>query len=55
MNRKCRPSTYAVITGTGAITYGFRCAACGVPSKRYSTPELREERLQEHKKVAKKS
>lgn len=53
--RKCNPSKYNVITSNGAITYGFRCAFCNVPSKRFSTRELREERLKEHKKDAKKT
>lgn len=53
--RKCKPSKYAVITDKGAITYGFRCAPCGVHTRRYLTQELRDQRLTEHKKEAKKS
>lgn len=55
MKRRCRPSMYATITASGAITYGFRCASCKVPSRRYSTRELRDQRMLEHKKRAKKS
>lgn len=52
--RRCLPVRYATITSNNVVTYGFRCAACNVPSKRYSTRELREQRLTEHKKEAKK-
>lgn len=53
----CRPSRYAVITGKNnqTITYGFRCAEHGISTRRYPTQELRELRLKEHKKEAKKS
>lgn len=55
MAKKCKPSRYARIGFDGeSITYGFRCAKHHV-TKRYSTPELREERLQEHRRSAKKS
>lgn len=53
--RKCSPSRYATVTPNGAVTYGFRCAFCNVPSLRFSTRALREERLKEHKKSAKKT
>lgn len=55
-SRKCRPTRYAVVSSkTNNITYGFRCAFCNVPSMRFASVELREERLREHKKVAKKN
>lgn len=56
---KCRLRKYAVVTPSGAVTYGFRCGPHKVYTKRYSTAELRDERAQEHKlehkKGAKKS
>lgn len=52
--RECRPTLYAVVSNKGSISYGFRCAFCGVHTKRYSTEELRDERLREHQAVAKK-
>ena len=54
MAKKCKPSTYAVITGKDRITYGFRCAKHKIYSKRYSTQELRDQRLREHRRSAKK-
>jgi hypothetical protein len=44
-----------VITNSGAITYGFRCAYHKIYTRRYSTQELRDIRLKEHKKEAKKN
>lgn len=52
--KKCKPSRYAVVSGSGAVTYGYRCARCGVPTKRYATRELRDERLREHREASKK-
>lgn len=51
---KCRPRRYAVITPKG-ITYGFSCSIHKIYTKRYATKELREIRLGEHRKSAKKS
>lgn len=55
---KCKPTRYAVISGQN-ITYGFRCKTHKIATKRYSTRELREERMaehiQQHKKKSKKS
>lgn len=51
----CNPSKFAVISANRVdVTYGFRCAKHGV-TKRYSTAELRDERIEEHQKGAKKS
>lgn len=55
MSKKCNPSTYAVVTPGGTVTYGFRCAAHQIFTKRYATRELRDQRLREHQKSAKKS
>lgn len=53
--KKCKPSRYAVIAADRVtITYGFRCAFHRIHSRRYSTSELREERMGEHIKLAKK-
>jgi len=52
--KKCKPSKYAVITGKDTITYGFRCAVHKIYTKRYSTQELRDQRLAEHRRSAKK-
>jgi hypothetical protein len=52
---KCRISKYNVVTARGDITYGFRCGAHGIFTRRYSTEELMLQRLKEHKKAAKKS
>lgn len=54
MTKKCHPSMYNVITASGAITYGFRCAVHNIPSRRYSTEAMRNERLKEHQRDAKK-
>lgn len=54
MAKKCRPSTYAVINGD-KITYGFRCSKHKIYTRRYSTEALRDQRLREHQKDAKKS
>lgn len=51
----CKPTTYAVIGNNQAITYGFRCAKHKIYTKRYSTQALRDQRLREHKKEAKKN
>ena len=51
--KKCKPSRFAVISGE-RVTYGFRCAQHSIHTKRYSTRELREERLEKHRKEAKK-
>lgn len=52
---KCKPSKYAVIAANRIDTsHGFRCAKHGV-TKRYSTAEIRDERMAEHQKSAKKS
>lgn len=51
----CNPSKFAVVSANRVdITYGFRCAKHGV-TKRYSTEAIREEKLESHKKSAKKS
>lgn len=56
MPKKCNPSKYAVIAANRVdITYGFRCAKHKVHSRRYSTEELRDERLKEHRQSQKKS
>jgi hypothetical protein len=55
MAKECKPSRYAVVDAKGNITYGFRCAKHGIATKRYSTRELCEKRLAEHKKSAKES
>lgn len=47
MTRLHRPTTYNVITN-GSVTFGWRCSLCGIPSKRYATEELRDQRLREH-------
>jgi hypothetical protein len=54
MSKECKPSRYAVISGRN-ITYGFRCPKHHILTRRYSTKELREQRLREHQKEAKKS
>lgn len=52
----CKPTRYAVIAANRVdITYGFRCKTHQIASKRYSTAELRDQRMKEHKKSAKKS
>lgn len=43
----CRPSTYGVIHGQ-TVTHGFRCAKHKIHSRRYSSEELRDQRLAEH-------
>lgn len=53
MAKKCRISTYNVVTPSGAVTYGYRCLSHGVLTQRFSTPELRAERIAEHKKSPK--
>lgn len=55
MPNKCKPSVYAVIGNGGVITHGFRCAFHKIHTRRYATRELRDQRLKEHKKEAKKS
>lgn len=45
---KCAPTTYNVVNSLGAVTYGWRCAFHGIPSKRYATEALRDQRLAEH-------
>lgn len=52
---KCTPTTYAVVTGSGAVTYGFRCKVHQIETKRYKTQELRDQRLAEHQAEHKKS
>ena len=52
--KKCKPSKYNVITGGGKVTYGFRCGKHKIYSKRYSTQELRDQRVKEHQRSAKK-
>lgn len=47
--RGCRISTYNVVTASGAVTYGFRCAPHRVYTRRYSTETIRAERIAEHK------
>jgi hypothetical protein len=51
---ECKPSTYNVITGKDTITYGFRCAVHKIHTRRYATEELRDRRLAEHQRDAKK-
>ena len=45
--RKHNPSTYNVIVGAG-VTYGWRCALCGIPSRRYRLEEDRDRTLAKH-------
>ena len=53
---KCNPSKYAVVSADRqTVTYGFRCAKHKIHTKRYSTEELRDERLKKHQKEAKKN
>lgn len=52
---KCRISLYCVIVNKNTIHYGFRCGPHGILTRRYSSDELRAERIAEHKKSAKKS
>lgn len=54
MAKKCKPSKYAVIGNGGKVSYGFRCAVHKIYTKRYSTQELRDQRLAEHRRSAKK-
>jgi GNAT superfamily N-acetyltransferase len=46
--RPCNIAKYNVITN-GVVTYGFRCGPHRVWSRRYSTEELRAQRIAEHK------
>lgn len=48
--KKCKPSVFAVINGEN-ITYGYRCHH---HTKRYSTQGLRDERMEKHRKEAKR-
>ena len=45
---KHTPSKYNVITAAG-VTYGWRCARCNIPSKRFKLEENRDRTLAEHK------
>lgn len=51
---KCRIRKYAVISGD-KISHGFSCGPHKVWTRRYSTEAIRDEKLREHKKDAKKS
>lgn len=53
MSKKCRISKYNTVTGSGVVTYGYKCLSHGVMSQRFSTPTLRAERIEEHKKSPK--
>lgn len=50
MGKKCKPTKYAVVTSSGTVTYGFRCAKHKIYTRRYATQDLRDIRLREHKK-----
>lgn len=52
MAKKCRISKYNVING-GVVAYGYRCLTHGVMSQRFSTPELRAQRIDEHQQKPK--
>lgn len=45
--RPHRPTKYNVIT-PGGVTYGWRCALCGIPSKRFVSEENRDKTLAAH-------
>lgn len=52
MAKKCNISKYNVVTN-GTVTYGYRCVTHGILTQRFSTPELRAERIAEHMKKPK--
>ena len=49
---KCRISKYNVVSGQ-SVAYGYRCLTHGVLTRRFSTPEVRAERIEQHKKSPK--
>lgn len=51
---KCRIRTWAVVSGD-KVTHGFSCGPHKVWTRRYSSEALRDQRITEHKKDAKKS
>ena len=52
---KCNPSKYAVYdSGKKVLTFGFRCAPHQVETQRFSTREIRDERLEQHRQKVKK-